>query len=255
MWWNRYHLLRLTLLVALVPLAAAQKPGPRQPTVNLPAPGHSVDSILVTTKRIPLPEGQKTKNDTCLSPPLDSIRSSVITAGQLRVPAKATKEYRRACSALRKKRYSDAEQHLRKAVQEYPQYATAWVTLGQMLANENRSEDARNACDRAATADPIYVPAQLCLAEIASRSQDWSEELKHAIRALELDPNSLLAYEYEAAANANLQNLHEAERSGLRAIEHDKDHHDPAAYLVMAQIYKLKGEAAHEEEQLREYLK
>jgi tetratricopeptide (TPR) repeat protein len=251
---NRNFLLRLTLLLALAPAVAAQKPGPK-PMVNPPPlGGHSGEAILITNNQSRLPETQKQGDDTCLLAWLDSTRGSVI-AEQLRIPPKAKREYHRACSALMKKKSADAERHLRQAVQEYPKYAAAWVTLGQLLADEHRAEDAKNACSQPATMDLTYVPAYLCLADIASRAQEWNDELKHSSRALELDPGSALAYTYHAAANANLGNLGEAEKSGLRAIELDKNHHDPGTYFLMAQIYALKGNTAREQEQFQQYLK
>jgi len=53
----------------------------------------------------------------------------------------------------------------------------------------------------------------------------------------------------------HLHNLGEAEKSGLRAVDIDKEHRDPRVYFVLAQIYEAKGDFAHETEQLREYLK
>lgn len=205
--------------------------------------------------RSPQPEIKKQRKDTCLLPPLDSIRSSVITASQLRIPTKARKEYLRACSVLTKKKSTDAESHLRKAVQDYPKYSAAWVTLGQVLAEEHKSDDARAACAQAATVDPMYLPAHLCLAGMAAQNQEWSEEVKHSTRALELDPGSVLAYEYNAGANATLGNLSDAERSGLRAVALDKNHHEPSIFFVLAKIYELKGDTDREEEQLRYYVK
>src|SRR5208282_429956 len=138
--------------------------------------------------------------------------------------------------------------------QEYPKYSAAWVTLGQVLADEHRPEDAKNVCSKAATTDPIYVPAHLCLAEIASRSHEWREELQYSNRALELDPTSILAYEYHAASNANLGNLDGAERSGLRAIELNKNN-QPGVYFLLAQIYQLKGDIPRAKEQFLQYVK
>lgn len=247
----------MILVLALAPVAEAQKPEPK-PITN-PAPSqrtYDYDELITSPNlRSPQPEIQKQRKDTCLLPPLGSTRSSVITAAQLRIPTKARREYLKACSFLMKRKSTDAESHLRKAVQDYPKYAAAWVTLGQVLADEQKSDDARNACAQAATVDPMYLPAHLCLAEIASRSQEWSEEVKHSSRALELDPGSVLAYEYHAGANANLGNLSEAERSGLRAVALDKNHHEPSVLFVLAKIYELKGDTAREEEQLRCYVK
>lgn len=258
---GRNFLLWMTLFLPLAPVASAQRPAPPPPIMN---PVHPVDHsspgdygavITNLNNRSPQPEILKQRKDTCLLPPLDSIRSSVIRAAQLQIPIKARREYLKACSALTKKKSTDAESHLRKAVQDYPNYAAAWVTLGQVLADEHQSEDARNACDQAATVDPMYLPAHLCLAQIASRSRDWGEQVKHSSRALELDPTSVLAYEYHAGGNANLGNLSEAETSGLRAVALDKNHHEPSVFFVLGIVYELKGDAALEEEQFRYYLK
>jgi tetratricopeptide (TPR) repeat protein len=202
--------------------------------------------------------GQKTaeKENTCLLPPLTLVRSPIVAATALQVPPKARKEYQEACSALNKKKTADAEKHLRKAVHEYPKYSVAWVTMGQVLAAQHRIDDARSACSQGSTANPMYVPAQLCLADIAAQAHDWSEVLKLSSHALELDPsNNAVAYEYHAAANLNLHKLREAEKSGLRAVEIDKEHREPRTYFVLAQIYEAKGDFANEAEQLREYLK
>jgi hypothetical protein len=47
------------------------------------------------------------------------------------------------------------------------------VTLGQVLATQQRTDEARRACSQASTVDSKYVPAYLCLADIALRAHDW----------------------------------------------------------------------------------
>lgn len=246
-------LIGMSALLALVPAATAQKTSSKTRQNTLPAGSARIYS---TTNGSAAPTIQKQGKDTCLLPPLDLEHRTVISTAQLRIPAKAKREYQRACSALAKKKFPTAERHLRKAVLEYPKYSPAWITLGQMLAEEHRIEDARGACFKAAEMEPTYVPAYLCLAEIASRTHDWREELRHSSRALELDRgNSILAYHYRAAANANLGNLEEAERSGLRAAELDKDHHEPGVYFLLAQIYKLEGDPVREDQEFQQFLK
>ena len=56
-------------------------------------------------------------------------------------------------------------------------------------------------------------------------------------------------------ANLNLHNLADAEKSGLRAVDIDKNHREPRVYFVLAQIYEAKGDPANEATQLRVYLK
>jgi tetratricopeptide (TPR) repeat protein len=202
-------------------------------------------------------QGQKIteKDAACLLPPLTLIDSPTVAVEQLRKTEKARNQYQQACSALRKQKSADAEKHLRKALRDYPKYAIAWVTLGQVFAMQQRIDEARNACLQGSGADPSYVPAYFCLADIAARGQSWGEVLKLSGRALELDPSNAIAYEYHAAANLNLRNLATAEKSGLRAVETDRDHREPRVHFVLAQIYEAKGDFANAAVQLREYLK
>src|SRR5215469_6281005 len=197
-----------------------------------------------------------TKDETCLLPPLRLSTSAAVSARQLQVPANARKEYQQACVALKDAKTADAEKHLRRAAQLYPKYSAAWVTLGQILAALQRTDEARTACSQGSAIDSGYVPAYLCLADIATRAHDWSEVLKQSNRALELNPSgNAVAYEYNAAANLNLHNLADAEKSGLRAVDIDKNHNEPRVYFVLAQIYEAKHEPTNEAAQLREYLK
>lgn len=196
------------------------------------------------------------KDETCLLPPLNLSSAGAVSARQLQVPGNARKEYQQACTALNDKKIADAEKHLRKAVQLYPKYSAAWVTLGQMLAAQKKTNDARAACSQGSVADGGYTPAYLCLADIAVRAHNWDEVLNLSNRALELDPSgNAVAYEYNAAANLHVHNLADAEKSGLRAEEIDKNHLEPRVFFVVAQIYEAKHDPTNEAAQLRQYLK
>jgi tetratricopeptide (TPR) repeat protein len=249
--------------VSLVPALQQTRPdtpgAPSTDVSNIPKP------IIDTLDRVNQrdgpnagAQGQKiTERDvTCLLPPLTLMSSPTVAVEQLRRTEKARNQYQQACAALRKKKSADAEKHLRKALRDYPKYATAWVTLGQVFAMQQRIDEARNACFQGSAVDPSYVPAYLCLADIAARGHSWDEVLKLSGRALELDPSAnALAYEYHAAANLNLRNLAAAEKSGLRAVEIDREHREPRVHFVLAQIYEAKGDSSNEAVQLREYLK
>ena len=254
----------LVLLLFSTSPAFAQRPdtpgAPASDVSNIPK------SITDTFDRVNLsnrpndaePRRTTAESDTtCLLPPLTLTNSPTIAADQLRIAAKARKEYHQACAVLKKKQIVDAEKHLRQAVKKDLKYSVAWVTLGQVLATQGRNDEARSACLQGTIADPSYVPAFLCLADMAARAYAWDEVLKLSGRAIELDPSTnAVAYEYHAAANLNLHNLAGAEKSGLRAVAiDDKDHREPRAHFVLGQIYEAKGDAANEAEQLREYLK
>jgi tetratricopeptide (TPR) repeat protein len=196
------------------------------------------------------------EKDTCFLPPLNGVGSPTVAVANLQAAPKAKKDYAAACSALNDKKYAAAEERLRKAIQVEGKYPAAWVTLGQLLSAQQKTDEAQQACSHALEADANYVVGYLCMAEVAMRAQQWKEVLKHAGRALELDPTSNApGYAYSAAANLNLHRLEDAEKNGLRALEIDKNNSDPRVHFLMAQIYEAKRDLAAEASQLREYLK
>jgi TolA-binding protein len=111
-------------------------------------PSADSDRIRLSTSRNIPPSSSKSPapDDSCLLPPLNLATAPAVSAEQLQVPATARKEYQQACAGLKNKKAADAEKHLRKAVQAYPKYAAAWVTLGQVLAAQQRPDEARTAC-------------------------------------------------------------------------------------------------------------
>lgn len=239
-----------------IPAACAQErasDGPKVPNARSP-----LDEIQMAPARGEAPQWRKggATNDTCLLPPLSMVRSEVVAAKALAVPARAKKEYMAACAALRKNKVDSAEKHLRKAVENYPQYPLAWTTLGQLLSVEKNYEQARSACSKASTIEHSYVPAYLCLADIAAREEVWEGVLQFSSQALQLDPSTTAAaYFYNAAANLKIHRLAEAEQSALRALAIDEKNSDPREHFLLAQIYEAKGDRPREISELREYLK
>ena len=66
------------------------------------------------------------------------MRGATVSAIRLGVPGKARSQYEKACDAFKKKKMTEAEQHVRDAIQKYPKYPAAWVMLGQVLQDEQR---------------------------------------------------------------------------------------------------------------------
>jgi hypothetical protein len=238
-----------SLMIDLLPaLLFAQS---LQDTTAARLPATPDDRVIVDTGDARRPPGEKT---ICSIQPFPGMPSTT-SVTSLQIPSKAQKEYADACVALKNKKLPEAEQHLRKATEIYPQYVAGWVMLGQTLETRQRAAEARDACSRAATADPNYSPAYLCLAEIAGRRQEWSEVLDLTRRALELDAvNNAYAYFFSAIAYFNLNRLSEAEASALKAESID-EHHEPLLQLLLAQIYQAKNDSANAASHLREYQK
>jgi tetratricopeptide (TPR) repeat protein len=228
---------------------------PPPPPPKLPTDSFDQNQLLYRAKDTAAAT-QNPDDFACFLPPLNRVQVPTVPSANLQAPAKAKKEYSVACASLKDQKYDAAEDHLRKALKLESHFPAAWVTLGQLLAARQRSDEARAACSQALSADPSYLPPYLCLTDIAARSEAWDEALQLSGRALELEPAyDFIAYGYSAAAYLNLHKLPEAEKSALRALEIDKYNADPRVHFLLAQIYEAKKDFVNEAAQLREYLK
>lgn len=184
------------------------------------------------------------------------VHSPTVSATRLEVPSKASSEYQKACGAFKDKRFSVAEDTVRKAIDLDPNYAAAWVVLGQVLDAQNKTDDARKACSQAMTVDPTYVPPYICLADFAAKDNNWDEVSHLSTRALELDPVSdVYAFYFIAAAEYHFHQIVKAESDALAAVKLDSWHHLPQLHRLLAKIYEIKGDSHAEMAQLKEYLK
>lgn len=193
--------------------------------------------------------------EACTTLTEEGFHSVSVSAARLMVPGKASSEYRRACGALKDRKLSQAEEHLRKALDVYPNYAAAWVLLGQILEAQQKHADARQACSQAIRVDAAYVPPYLCLADFAAREGDWDQVSVLADRARPLDPGSALVFYFTAGSQFHFQQLGQAEMSAEAALKLDIRHQIPELHYLMARIFRAKGDFRNEAIQLREYLK
>jgi tetratricopeptide (TPR) repeat protein len=172
------------------------------------------------------------------------------------VPGKASSEYQKACGALKDKKLGDAEQHVRKALDVYSNYAAAWVLLGQILEGQQKRADARQACSQAMRVDSGYVPPYICLADFAAREGDWDQVAVLVDRARTLDPvSNAFTFYFTAGAEFHFRQLRQAQLNVESALKLDVWHHLPELHYLMAQICMARGDLRNEEIHLREYLK
>ncbi len=193
----------------------------------------------------------------CFLPPLMGVHTPTVKVASLATQAKASPEYAKACRAIADRKFDLAEKQLRKAVEKFSEYSAMWVLLGQVQEKHDQLPNARESCLHASIVDPTFVPAYLCLADVAAHFQDWNEVLKQSERALALDPaTNAVSYMFNAGANLNLHHLSDAEKSGLRASQFAGDEIDPRQlHYLLAEIYEAKGDLVNEISQLREFLK
>jgi tetratricopeptide (TPR) repeat protein len=194
--------------------------------------------------------------DSCSLWSVSGAEQTSVIAATLKIPGEAKREYAKACHDLNARKLPSAEAHVRKAIQQYSQYAAAWVLMGQVLGASDRVDEARAACANATAADASYTSAYLCLADVAARQQQWSQALAMADRALALSPaQDPYGYFYSAIAEFHLGRVSDAEKSANQTIVADLIHRIPQAHLLLAQIYAAENDVHDAIIQLRAYLK
>src|SRR6266566_985259 len=217
-----------------------------------PQPGFGV--FGPTTQ--PLPKPVVIEDETCLPWDLPDMRGATVSAIRLGVPSKARGDYEKACGAFKKKKLTEAEQQFRGAIEKYSNYQAAWVMLGEVLQNEQKMNEAHDACSQALVVDPTYLPPYLCLAGLLEREKEWGELLTLSDRFLGMNPvGDRYAYYYSAIAHFHLYNLPAAQKSASQAIAIDTEHHQPGLYFLLAQIYGEQGDVVDAAAQIKQFLK
>jgi tetratricopeptide (TPR) repeat protein len=167
----------------------------------------------------------------------EKVPGTTISATSYQAPKDAKKAYEKGLDAAKKGHFDDAQKQLEKAVQIYPQYATAWHQLGNIYERQNQTGPARKAYEQAIAADPRFVPPYLSMATIAAREGNWKDVLTMTQRGLDLDPlNYPAAYYFNSLANYRLNNLQAAEKGARSAEHYDQQHRIPQIHLLLATI-------------------
>ncbi|HLJ24515.1 MAG TPA: tetratricopeptide repeat protein [Candidatus Acidoferrales bacterium] len=195
-------------------------------------------------------------DEACLPWEVPDTHGGTVSAMRLAVPASARSHYDKACSALKKNKLDEAEQQSQQAIEKYANYSAAWVMLGQVFQQEEKFDEAHDACAKPIHADPTYLPPYLCLAGLLELEKKWPELLQwsDSFQGLNLTGDMYSNY-FRALAQYHLQNLAEAQRSISKAIDIDTQHHQPGLIFLLAQIYGQQGDVVDATFQIQRFVK
>ncbi|MGH9717596.1 MAG: hypothetical protein ACRD4R_12840 [Candidatus Acidiferrales bacterium] len=205
---------------------------------------------------MPIDNSRLVDAESCRTWTAAAVDSPTVSVARLAVPHKASHEFQKACNNFKDNRLKSAEAHARKAVKIYPDYAAAWVVLGQILKAEHNDHEAVQACHQAMRVDPKYAPPYICLAGFAASANDWDEAYSLSDHALSLDPaTDPYAYFYTATADLHLKHYAQAELYGRSAEKLDRWNKIPEIHLLLATVYGVKKDPGKEAKELRKFLK
>lgn len=180
----------------------------------------------------------------------------MVTVASLQVPAKARSEFEKGSEQLEKGNLADAEKSLRKAIDQYPRFAEAWMRLGDLEQRRKNAEVAIKNYQEAINADPNLPLPYLRMAFLEAVAGDWNQTCNVTEKLITLDPTDFpLAFYFNAIAEFNLKHIEKAESSALRAENMDKQHSEPRVELLLASIYNAKGAYSSAADHYRTYLK
>jgi len=186
---------------------------------------------------------------------LANVEGSAISMTSLLAPKDARKAYDKALQDLKKEKPADAGKELRKAVENYPNYAAAWYELGQIQEQNQDLEQARQSYAKAMAADAKFISPYLRLAEMEGKAEDWTALADTTSRLLKLDAVDYpMAYFYNATAYLNLGQFDTAEKSARAGEKLDTPHRFPRLEQVLAMILARKKDYAGAVAHLRSYL-
>ena len=187
---------------------------------------------------------------------LEGLIGDTVSLTTLAAPASAQKAYRKGVKALRKIRPNlrQAARHLERAVEVYPEYATAWAALGEARMGLEDDVGARAAYIRSTEVDPNFLLPYDPLIDLALAQMDWTEVASLTERYLELSPGSARARFLAALAAANQNDLPRAESLVESMKEFNEKDEWPLSYIIMAAIHESRAEWEQAASEYRAYI-
>jgi cytochrome c-type biogenesis protein CcmH/NrfG len=172
----------------------------------------------------------------------DAAAGSSISSTTASAPADAMKEFEKAHSDEIANHMDSARKHLQKAVSIYPQFAEAWYQVGR-LEETDKPDDALNAYQKAAAADPKYTPPYEHIATICAVEKKWQDVVDATNHALQLVPaGTPQIWYYNAVGNFNLKNVSVAQTAAEKSLSMDPNHLAPNTEQLLAVMLAGQGE-------------
>ena len=156
-------------------------------------------------------------------------------------PGRSARNYlKKSKDAYEKTDYKSARTNLEKAIEEFPEYAEAFYTLGQVDLQEKKLQQAISHFTKATAIDPGLSDAQLALARIYMAARQPGEALYRAELVLKKDASRLDALLIKGSALLGQKKSNEV----IQLLEplFNKKEHDPNLILLLTTACMQEGQ-------------
>ena len=206
--------------------------------LHVPLAGYHSTSVTITEKNL---RDSPNLSNIVLTPDEHAPGYAFSTVGASDSP-EAAKAFEQAHQDWLHLNLGAAQKDLQSAVQLSPNFAEAWYLLGRVQLQSDLTA-ASVSLQKAAAADPKFVPPCIYLAGIAVNKRNWQEASRWETQALDLDPvGTAQLWYYTAETEYRLGKNEAARTSAQTAMAMDPEHDWPNAEDVLALTLLSKGD-------------
>ncbi len=216
----------------------------------------SLDGYRSATKTLTdIKPKSEAKLGTIVLQPLSSDTASLTSSADRQVSKAQRKMCEKALDEAAEQHWSTAIALLKKVTSAYPEYSSAWLTLGILQQSRGYLADAEKSFLESARADPKFALPLIRAAALEATQGDWRATLDHSQKAIDLNPAAFPnAYALNAMANVSLQNAAAAERSAREGLKLDTDHQYPELEYALGVVLYSKNDFEGATKHLKAYV-
>ena len=171
------------------------------------------------------------------------------------VPEAARKDYFKGLEEKQKGKLDKAQEKFQKAVQEYPEYASAWLELGRVQNAQKDPAAARESFRKSIAADSAALPPYQELAQLQAQDKQWQDLADTTDQMIKIDPNNYPQFWFfNGVSKYYLHRMDDAESAMVQGIKIDSAHKVPKMEYVLGVIRMQKGDRAGAAEHLHKFL-
>lgn len=170
--------------------------------------------------------------------------AGTVSMVSLAAPGSAKKAFSQAEKELQRERpdLGKVADRLEKAVREYPSFAVAWELLGRLRLSQGDPAGAREAFDRATSADPDYAGGQLALAALNFQEHRWKESADAASRAIKLSSGGVRPYYFHAFSSFQAGDLDASRVSAEQIMKMGASKDYPIVHYIVGAVCLKHGD-------------
>jgi len=185
---------------------------------------------------------------------LNNPGGAVTSVDELKVSARARREFLKGDRALKAQDFSGAKRHFEQAVDEYPCYPQAQLGLATALIAKKQASQAETALKKAIQCSPALLDAYVELSQLFNAERRYEESSKLLQPAIERSPNVWQLHYQMGVAHYGMKQYEEAERDflGTRSLNQTP----PAIlHIKLADVYLKKGDFGKAYGEMQSYLR